>query len=182
MHFLQQLSGQGLPFNRIEFDTVRMENRSREGGLYTSYDISLRDPVTKETLELPFAHVMTGGTFQADYHPDGDYFTRKPTKEAWLNVTFNYSDWYYKDGVFPDDRGIKCLDGMTGLESIAVLQGAIDALEAMTEELSLEEIEELAKQGCRGYWVPTRKNSLKPLYQLKTMAQLRPDGIWEVDS
>ena len=32
-----------------------------------SYDIRLKDPVTDETLELPVKHVMTGGTYQADY-------------------------------------------------------------------------------------------------------------------
>ena len=32
-----------------------------------SYDIRLKDPVTDETLDLPVKHVMTGGTYQADY-------------------------------------------------------------------------------------------------------------------
>ena len=32
-----------------------------------SYDIRLKDPVTDETLDLPLKHVMTGGTYQADY-------------------------------------------------------------------------------------------------------------------
>ena len=39
-----------------------------------SYDIYLRDPVTGETAEVP-GHLMVGGTFRADYHPETGTFT-----------------------------------------------------------------------------------------------------------
>ncbi|RYZ69291.1 MAG: hypothetical protein EOP09_07955, partial [Proteobacteria bacterium] len=45
-----------------------------------SYDISLTDPITKETLELGEAHHMRGGT----YCVGGELGAR-------LNVTYNYS-------------------------------------------------------------------------------------------
>ena len=38
-----------------------------------SYDIRLKDPVTDETLDLPLKHVMTGGTYQADYDEQTSY-------------------------------------------------------------------------------------------------------------
>ena len=55
-----------------------------------SYDIRLKDPVTDETLDLPLKHVMTGGTYQADYDEQTRTFSPKPISEAWLNVTYNY--------------------------------------------------------------------------------------------
>ena len=39
-----------------------------------SYDISLRDPVTNEVAEVP-GHLMIGGTYAADYHPETGTFT-----------------------------------------------------------------------------------------------------------
>ena len=54
-----------------------------------SYDIRLKDPATNETLDLPVKHVMTGGTYQADYDEQTRTFSAKPISEAWLNVTYN---------------------------------------------------------------------------------------------
>ena len=56
-----------------------------------SYDIYLRDRVTKETVHFDTPHQMAGGTYAVGGTP-----------EAWLNITYNYARWYYKDGVFPD--------------------------------------------------------------------------------
>ena len=39
---------------------------------------------------------------------------------------------------------------------------------------------EIAGDDC-GYWVATRENAIRPLYQLLAMAQMRPDGVWEGD-
>ena len=71
-----------------------------------SYEISLVDPVTKETLEADFVHQITGGTY-----------TVGGTRKLELNVTWNYCKFYYGDKAF-GDKGIKSLDGMTGAESI----------------------------------------------------------------
>ena len=43
-----------------------------------SYDIYLKDRVSDEVIQLPFAHVMTGGTYAADYDPMTGQFTAKP--------------------------------------------------------------------------------------------------------
>lgn len=135
-----------------------------------SYDISLKDPVTKETIQFDTPHQMKGGTYAL-----GD------TNEAWLNITYNYSKWYYKDGVFVikdnENKGIRTIYGMSGVESIPVLENAIKILENMTAE----EIQNYADNRAGGYWTPTRKNAIKPLYQLLAMAKMRPDGIWDGD-
>ncbi len=75
-----------------------------------SYDITLNDPVTKETIELDAPHQIKGGTYAIN-----------GTSEAWLNVTYNYARWYYKDGVFPskdgESQGIRTIYGMSGAET-----------------------------------------------------------------
>lgn len=139
-----------------------------------SYDISLVNPVTKETLQMDNPHQMKGGTFAMG-----------GTTEMWLNVTYNYARWYYKDGVFPlkngEKRGIRTIYGMSGAESIPVLKTAIGVLEGLAEDISEEDREECEKQGTTGYWMPTRTNAIKPLYSLLAFAQLRPDGVWDGD-
>ncbi len=139
-----------------------------------SYDISLVDPVTKETLELDAPHQIRGGI----YTPGG-------TRKAWLNVTWNYADWYHMDGVFQEvdgeSRGIRSVYGKTGTESIPILKAAIAALENCNKDISEEERREHEKCGSTGYWMPTRENAIKPLYSLLAFAQMRPDGVWKGD-
>ena len=139
-----------------------------------SYDIRLIDPVTKETINFDTPHQMTGGTYAVG-----------GTTEAWLNITFNYVRWYYKDGVFPDkgedNSGIRSIYGMPGADSIPVLEHAIETLENMDEDLTDEEIREYEEGHAVGYWLPTRANAIKPLYQLLAMAKMRPDAEWDGD-
>ena len=146
-----------------------------------SYDIYLRDRVTKETVHFDTPHQMAGGTYAVG-----------GTTEARLNITYNYAQWYYKDGVFPDrgeagkdfyDRltGIRSIYGLSGAESIPILEHAIKTLESMTEDLSEEEIQEYKDRGAGGYWTPTRANAVRPLYQLLAMAKMRPDAVWDGD-
>ena len=139
-----------------------------------SYDITLTDPVTKEAIQFDSAHDMRGGTYALG-----------GTTEAWLNITYNYADWYYKPGVFgptkEESKGIRAIYGLSGAESIPVLQKAIAALQAMNEDISDENRHQCEEQGATGYWMPTRENAIKPLYQLLAMAKMRPDGVWDGD-
>ena len=139
-----------------------------------SYDISLRDPVRKETIHFDTPHQIRGGTYAVG-----------GTSEAWLNITYNYSRWYYKEGVFPDNgedyRGIRSIYGLSGADSIPILENAIKALEVMDEDLTEEEIRNYEEHNIKGYWLPTRENAIKPLYQLLAMAKMRPDAEWDGD-
>lgn len=140
-----------------------------------SYDITLEDSVTKETIILENNHLMPGGTYALG-----------GTKEAWLNITYNYARWYNREDVFPEReegkyRGIRSIYGMTGAESIPVLKNAISVLENLDEDIDEDTKERCKKQGATGYWMPTRENAIKPLYQLLAFAQLRPDGVWNGD-
>lgn len=117
-----------------------------------SYDIRLKDPVTNETLTTKAKHLMTGGTY-----------AEGGTKELWLNITYNYSKYYYR--IFGDE-GIRYIYEMTGAQSIPLLKAGINMLK---DDVSND------------YWEATEGNAKRALYQLLEMAQLRSDGIWDGD-
>lgn len=128
-----------------------------------SYDIELKDPVTKEVIELPIKHLMTGGTFAADYDEKTGRFTPKPVSEAHLNITYNYADYYYDAvegdnrffGKRPDDYedeeprelGIRGIYGKTGAESIPMLKDLIQRIES--------------KYKKNGEWITTTREVVK---------------------
>ena len=135
-----------------------------------SYDISLTDPVTGETLELDAPHHMRGGTYEVG-----------GTTDAHLNITYNYGRHYYRvfnpaplrPGVDPHNAndggtvgGIRSIYGLTGAESIPVLQNAID---------------QLGDDIHHDYWEPTEGNAKRALAQLLALAKMRPDGVWNGD-
>ena len=119
-----------------------------------SYDIELKDPVTRKTIEIEDPHFMQGGTYALG-----------GTKELWLNVTYNYGRIFRRPEVLGEE-GIRTIYGMTGAESIPVLQKAIANLGDDTDP---------------DYWKATDGNAKRPLCQLLAMAQMRPDGIWDGD-
>jgi hypothetical protein len=93
-----------------------------------SYDICLKDPVTNKTIEINEPHFMRGGIYQIG-----------GSKELWLNITYNYSHYYYeatdgdprfahkeeRNGEFENEYGIRGIYGKTGLESIPMLEDMI---------------------------------------------------------
>lgn len=97
-----------------------------------SYDIRLIDPVTREAIEAEARHLMQGGTY-----------VQGGTTELWLNVTYNYGKHYRR--VMGDD-GIRTIYGMTGAESIPILEAAAaklgdevsESLEKMIEVLGID--------------------------------------------
>lgn len=117
-----------------------------------SYDICLKDPVSKEVILLDTPHFCRGGT----YAVGGE-------NRLELNVTYNYSKHYYR--VF-GDNGIRTIYGMTGAQSIPVLTNAIN---------------QLGNDVSYDYWEATEGNAKRPLCQLLAFAQMRPDGIWDGD-
>ena len=117
-----------------------------------SYDIELVDPITKEVITIDSPHFMGGGTYQLG-----------GSKELWLNITWNYSKYYYD--IMGED-GIRSIYGKSGAESIPILESAISKLKDDTND---------------DYWKATEGNAKRPLVQLLAMAKMRPDGIWEGD-
>ena len=117
-----------------------------------SYDVRLCDPVSGETLTLERAHAMAGGTYQAG-----------GTRELWHNVTHNYAPALKKA---LGEKGIRELYGMSGAESVALLERGAEAL---------------ADDATDDYWEPTEGNAKRALLALLAMARLRPDGVWAGD-
>jgi hypothetical protein len=117
-----------------------------------SYDIELVEPTTKETIVFEFTHQIKGGTYQMG-----------GTDKAKLNITYNYSPFYYK---FLGKKGIRTIYGLTGAESIPLFKKAISNLK---DDVDAD------------YWKATEGNAKKALFGLLTFARLRPDGIWQGD-
>jgi hypothetical protein len=117
-----------------------------------SYDISLCDPVSGETLHAASVHQMSGGTYCLG-----------GTTALELNVTYNYGHHYRR--IF-GEKGIRTLYGKSGAESSILLEAAIMQLSDDTDT---------------NYWTPAEGNAKRALKQLLAMAQMRPDGVWEGD-
>lgn len=117
-----------------------------------SYDIHLEDPVSGATLELDAPHHMRGGTYAVG-----------GTVNAEINVTWNYATHYYRT---MGEGGIRSIYGKTGAESIPMLTAAI---------------EQLGDDKHPDYWQPTEGNAKAALIQLRALAQMRPDGVWQGD-
>jgi hypothetical protein len=126
-----------------------------------SYDIYLIDPVTGDTIELDAPHHMRGGTYAVG-----------GTTRAHLNVTYNYSAHFRRvfEGWLPERgvpvEGIRTIYGMTGAQSLPLLDKAIS---------------HLADDVAPDYWQATEGNAKRALVQLRALAAMRPDGVWEGD-
>jgi hypothetical protein len=138
-----------------------------------SYDLYLKDPVTRKTIEFSEPHHMRGGTYSVG-----------GTTEARLNITYNYFPqfarafpdlakprklapaWMCDDFVGRPIRGIRTIYGLTGAESMPLLAAAIAALGDDVDP---------------DYWKPTDGNAKRALVQLRALAMMRPDGIWDGD-
>ena len=177
-----------------------------------SYDIYLKDPLTKDTAEVP-AHLMIGGTYKADYHPETNTFTPALNTEAHLNITYNYGSYYYE--VY-EESGIRNIYGMMGADSVPIFENMIamltnkyqqdgdwictkrektlffnengeqieDPIRAWSnkEQISTKKIIVDRYEGVStDYWEPTAANAIKPLYQLLSLAKMRPDCFWDGD-
>lgn len=132
---------------------------------HMSYDVRLIDHTTHKVLEAENPHFMQGGTFC----PGG-------TKELWLNITYNYAAMLCKvlqrdvidqsNGRRTTLVGLDAINGIYAAETISMLRKAINSL---------------SDDGANeSYWHPTEGNVKKALIQLKALADMRPDGVWEV--
>ena len=118
-----------------------------------SYDVSLLDPVTGEVIQLDEKHHMTQGTFQVGGTP-----------EASLNITYNYSKYFYQ--YIDKEGGLRSLYGKTGATTLPLLDKAIA---------------ELSDDADEDYWAACEGNAKKALCNLRALAQMHPEGIWDGD-
>lgn len=130
-----------------------------------SYDLGLKDSKTQDWMELKENHHMKGGTYQLGGCPTAE-----------INITWNYRRHFVK--VLPEREsshntsddgklyGIRTLYGLTGEESIPLLENAISQLK---DDISDD------------YWEPTEGNAKQALVHCLELAKLAPEGIWDGD-
>lgn len=117
-----------------------------------SYDIYLVDPRTHSILESDEPHDIAGGTFEGG-----------GTRDAWLNVTYNYAPIFRR---VLGEAGIRAIYGMTAEGSVPVLLAAADRLKD-------------DKTG--NYWDATEGNARRALLDLVELARMFPGGVWDGD-
>ena len=118
-----------------------------------SYDVYMCDPVDRDNvIQFDEPHQIKCGTFAVE-----------GTTEAWLNITYNYSDRLYRT---MGEKGIRSIYGLSGAESIPIIENAI---------------KQLSDDVSEDYWEATEGNVKQALYGLLAFSKLRPDGIWDGD-
>lgn len=115
-----------------------------------SYSVRLKERNSNEVIKLPYSHIMTGGTYAAEYDNVTKKFYPRPMQDAWLNIIYNYSHYYYEategdkrfahnevsayyadgtQGPVQTEYGIRGIYGKTGAESIPMLEDMIKRIE-----------------------------------------------------
>lgn len=116
-----------------------------------SYDIQLLDPATGRAVEFDKPHGIKGGTFTPR------------DRTASLNVTYNYSSLFKRS---LGENGIRTIYGMTGKQSIPVIE---KAMKSLGDDVSAN------------YWAATEGNAKRALKHLLNFAKSAPQGIWSGD-
>lgn len=131
-----------------------------------SYDIELKNKVTGETAKMRHPQYVRGGTVPAKLNPMTGELEQAEQAEAHINITYNYSHYYYEatdgDPRFAHDKvsggtqgpieteyGIRGLYGKTPAESIPML---MDMIEKIRQKYTDE----------NGEWIETERT--KPVY------------------
>jgi len=118
-----------------------------------SYDIYLLDPETRETVYLDEPHQLKGGTYALG-----------GTAEAWLNIPYNYSD-FFRQYIDPE-KGIRMLYGKKAKDCVPILVNAIDQLGTNSDP---------------DYWAATPGNAGAALANLLALCRAAPESIIEGD-
>ncbi len=105
-----------------------------------------------------------GNTIQLDNsHTEGGNYVLGGTLDAELNITYNYSRFYYQ--VLDRKRGLRCLNGRKAYRCIKKLERAVDAL---------------GTRAADDYWLDTPGNAGRALQTLLHWAKAHPKAIFGV--
>ncbi len=114
-----------------------------------SYDIELRDE--------------QGNICHVEKHSEGGTYVLDGTTDAYLNITFNYSEYYSQ--WIDKESGLKWLNGKRAKECIETLKSAIRVLGIYRDD---------------NYWGATPGNAGYALSILLRWAEQYPDAIFTV--
>ena len=101
---------------------------------------------------------------EVDRFQDGGTQPVGGTTEATLNITYNYSPFYYE--FLDKDSGLSWLDGKTGVEALARLINAVD---------------QLGTERDANYWAATQGNAGAALARLAAWAKQQPKATFRVN-
>lgn len=120
-----------------------------EGIIKMSWDVELTD-LDSIPLEVPS-------------HQEGGTFALGGTETAELNITYNYSPFYYKH--IDKKQGLRWLDKKRAIDTVECLKKAIKALGTVKNS---------------DYWNDTPGNAGYALNILLSWARIHPEGIWNI--
>jgi len=104
------------------------------------------------------------GPAQVSNHEEGGTFALGGTTDAWLNVTYNYSKFYYEH--LDREQGIRWLYGKKAKDTRDRLQNAVEAL---------------GTDRGSNYWKATPGNAGYALAILLSWAMQHPEAEWDGD-
>jgi len=105
-----------------------------------------------------------GDPVEVPRHAEGGTVAAGGVTRAELNITYNYSEHYYR--TLDEDDGLRWLDGKTASD-------VEDDLRAAVEELGTDQAE--------NYWDGTAGNAGHALSILLDWSQQHPDAVFEVN-
>jgi hypothetical protein len=100
-----------------------------------------------------------------DPFEEGGTITIGGIDEASINVTYNYSPFYYE--TIDKDIGIRWLNDKKAKDTVDILRLAVKRL----DENDTDE----------DYWKATEGNARKPLVRMLQWAEQHPEGVWRVN-
>lgn len=134
-----------------------------------SYDIHITDPTTGEPIETTAPHFLRGGTY-----------AQGGTRELWLNITFNYSEWYYRADTLGESTVKRVDTGKGYMETVEPERGGIPGLAFRSipeaRELVFRAIQNLHGEPDTDYWKPCEGNARLALQDLLTLLLMAPDN------
>jgi len=113
-----------------------------------SYDIELADPTTGRVVEFGTRHQLRGGTCAVGGTPFAE-----------LNITYNYAPHFRR---VLGENGIRTIYGMTGQDSLPLIEAAIA---------------KLGDDVDGDYWKPTEGNAKAALRNVAALARMYPHGV-----
>lgn len=105
-----------------------------------------------------------GKPVQVERHQEGGTYVLGGTTAAKLNITYNYSWFFYR--FLDEEDGIRWLYGKQAKDTVERLESAIKELGAVKYS---------------DYWAPTPGNAGYALSILLKWAKQHPDAVWEGD-
>ncbi len=102
-----------------------------------------------------------GGHPVVALHHAGSIITVGGSTSAWMNLTYNYSPFYYK--LFPEDMDLKWIRAKKAGDTIEVMRAVLAKLGEETSDSD---------------WDPTSGNAGHALKTLKAWHEQHPDGLW----